>query len=184
MGQYRASTPLTNIGVTMSRRVTLNIPGLKHTFTIGEDGSVTNETNGKTLKGTSISTHNRYVKIHLDKFYPLHRLVAIHFIPNPDNLPQVNHKDGDRMNNSVSNLEWCSSSDNVSHAYRTGLKTNHGEKNPFRKLTESEVKDIWALRHSGLTARQIKERLNLEVTISCIKLVRSGKAWASVTSRI
>lgn len=46
----------------------------------------------------------------------VHRLVAITFLPNPDELPDVNHKDGNKLNNSVENLEWCSKSDNARHA--------------------------------------------------------------------
>ena len=49
------------------------------------------------------------------KFYA-HRLVAIHFIPNPNNLPQVNHKDGDKFNNHIDNLEWVSRIENMCHA--------------------------------------------------------------------
>ena len=54
----------------------------------------------------------------------VHRLVAECFIPNPDNLPEINHKDGDKNNNSVDNLEWCNHSENLIHAYKTGLKAN------------------------------------------------------------
>lgn len=61
----------------------------------------------------------------------LHRLLAEYFIPNPDNLPQVNHKDGNKLNCSLDNLEWVSVQDNVIHAYKHDL-INHvrGKKHP------------------------------------------------------
>lgn len=52
----------------------------------------------------------------------VHILVATAFVPNPLNLPEVNHKDGNKLNNLPPNLEWCTRSDNLKHAYRTGLK--------------------------------------------------------------
>lgn len=56
------------------------------------------------------------------KHYYVHRLVAATFLDNPDNLPEVNHKDGNKQNNNVTNLEWCTRSGNKLHAYRIGLQ--------------------------------------------------------------
>lgn len=56
------------------------------------------------------------------KRYSIHRLVANTFIPNPKNKPQVNHIDGNKQNNNVDNLEWCTKSENQIHAVRNGLQ--------------------------------------------------------------
>lgn len=82
--------------------------------------------------------YNRFLKQKIDKYgYPciglfkdlkkyyttIHRLVAKTYIPNPNNLPQVNHIDGNKLNNHVSNLEWCSAKHNILHAYENKLNT-------------------------------------------------------------
>ena len=102
-------------------RVPLSIPF----FGITEDGRAMNlktqkwisiNDNGHGYKQISVTVKGkRYVRY-------IHRLVAECFIPNPENLPQVNHLDGNKANNSADNLEWVSISENLKHAYRTGLK--------------------------------------------------------------
>lgn len=66
------------------------------------------------------------------KNYYIHRLVAELFIPNPNNLPQVNHKDGNKLNNSVDNLEWCTCKENILHGIKNGLKI-------YKKGTQSAM---------------------------------------------
>lgn len=69
--------------------------------------------------------HRLRVTIEREKMnYKIHREVAKAFIPNPDNLPQVNHKDGNKSNNAVDNLEWISNRDNAHHAIENGLWEN------------------------------------------------------------
>ena len=88
---------------------------------------------------------NKYLVVDLHKnktgkTISVHRIVAEAFIPNPDNLPCVNHKDGNKFNNCVDNLEWCTYSENNYHACRTGLKNiPRGIKNKCSKLTYDDV---------------------------------------------
>ena len=100
-------------------KVRLNIPNLRDEYTIDTNGIVYNVTRNKYLKGTKITKNNRYSKIHLDKFYPLHKLVAEHFVPNPNDYSEVNHIDGNRHNNCADNLEWCTHRENIHHCYLT-----------------------------------------------------------------
>lgn len=72
----------------------------------------------------------------------VHRLLAEHFIPNPENKPYVNHIDGNPSNNTLDNLEWVTHLENMQHAVRTGLTNNKGANHPRAKLTDQEVLEI------------------------------------------
>lgn len=80
----------------------------------------------------------------------VHRLVAIAFLPNPEGLPQVNHIDGDKLNNRADNLEWCTGKENCQHAVAEALyQTWRGEQTVMAKLTELDVSNIRSRWASG-----------------------------------
>lgn len=87
-----------------------------------------------------------------NKTCKVHRLVAKAFVPNPDNKKCVNHIDGNKENNEVSNLEWVTKGENNKHAFDTGLSSmDHltGEKHPNSKLTKDDVRAIRILYKRG-----------------------------------
>ena len=91
-------------------------------FNVDTNGNIYNK-NGEVAK-QHISSSG-YQCITSDKCYLIHRVVATAFIPNPDNKPQVNHKDGNKLNNNINNLEWMTKSENEIHSVRIlGNKRN------------------------------------------------------------
>ena len=106
-----------------------NYEGLYQVSSFGNIKSFKRHKEGRLLKPGKYS--NGYLFVHLcnesgvKTSHSTHRLVAEAFIPNPNNLPQVNHKNGIKTCNEVWNLEWCTASDNMRHTVNTGLVKNH-----------------------------------------------------------
>lgn len=124
---------------------------------------------------TSLSSHSNKIN------YSIHRLVAEHFIDNNQNLEQVNHIDGNKENNAVTNLEWCTSAGNMKHAHRTGLiHYSNGEKHQWSKLTEKDVIKIMELvKDKTLTQKQIGEMFG--ISHSVISRIKNGTRWGRFT---
>lgn len=92
--------------------------------------------------------------------HSIHRLVATAFIPNPEKLPQLNHKDGNKLNNFMGNLEWCSSKNNTHHAIKNGMRetvvaSRRGEKSNWAKYDKHQIMSMRALYKAGHTQKQI-----------------------------
>ena len=108
----------------------------------------------------------------------VHRLVAEVFIPNPENKSQVNHIDGNKSNNHVTNLEWVTPAENMQHAIDTGLRSI-GADITHSKLTEEDVIEIINLFDNGIIDSEIAKEFN--VTAGVISSIRFGKTWKHVT---
>lgn len=132
---------------------------------------------GKFLVGTKLSTKG-YPRINIGKrTYSVHRLVAKYFLPNYHNLPQVNHIDGNKLNNAVSNLEWVSNQENRDHALRLGLHAV-GEDYKSAVFKEQDIRDIRFLSTLGISQARISRIYNCgQQTVS--KVVRR-ETWKHV----
>jgi len=108
----------------------------------------------------------------------INRLIAETFIKNPNNYPQVNHKIPIKTINFACNLEWCTCSMNLKHAYKNGLASRKGEKHNLSKLTEKQVIEIKARLLQGCKCADIAKQYGVNpVTISSIK---TGRTWSHI----
>ena len=131
-------------------------------YIVFEDGRVF-----KKLNPPVSSSGYKFVRIG-KKSYPLHRVIALTFIPNPENKPEVNHIDGNKQNNAVSNLEWATRKENAQHAAKHGLLRPRKRKLPlisknFRRLREQ----------AGLSQKQLADLLGIDQ--SAVSLWEQGK---------
>jgi len=139
--------------------------------------------------------YNRFLRLSKDKDGYLelktssdrikaHRLVAELFIPNPLNLPMVNHKDGVKNNNDINNLEWVDNSLNMCHAYSTGLMPI-GENNVHSILTEKEVltiKSTYVYRHNKFGCSGLAIQYN--VAEQTIRDIIKNRTWKHLVDSI
>lgn len=125
--------------------------------------------------GTSTSTYLRIglCKNGVKSQHSVHRLVAMAFLPNPENKPQVNHKEKPKTDNRVSNLEWATRPEDDAHKTANGWDTP-GAKNGMAKLTEAQVIEIRNLRKQGWPLQELATRYGVDQSnISAIVLRKS-----------
>lgn len=113
-------------------------------YLIYDDGNVFNTNTNKMLSGSIGENGYKYYRLsknNVKKMFYAHRLVAEAFLENPNNLPVVNHKDGNKLNNNLNNLEWVSYSDNIKHFHKEIKKSKQNIKQ--EKYKNDLLNEIW-----------------------------------------
>lgn len=161
--------------------------GFEGIYSISDFGRLKRISSWKNIKaGTILNTYrgeNMYRSTTLRKDNKsntvlIHRLVAIHFIPNPNNKPCVNHIDGDKSNANKSNLDWVTYSENHSHAYNIGLRVKPPVGN-LSKLTWDQVKEMRLMRD------HLHERISKKYKIGLNQVIKilNNKQWVVIAGK-
>lgn len=165
----------------MEKRIHDFLPNIKDLYTIDDNGYIYSDNIGKMRTRNKGNTEYQIINfMTIDgkkKTYRVHRLVMMAFRPikNMEKF-EVNHKDGDKKNNNLENLEWCTSSENQIHAIKHGLqKIRRGEESNFSKLKKDNIKEIFSLRNKGYTQKEIAEKFNC--SSSNISYILNKKTW-------
>lgn len=168
------------MNLSLSNEICKNIDGYVGLYKISNLGRVQNISTGRRFI-MSAPVSCGYYRVGLTKrgvqnYFLVHRLIALAFIPNPKNKPCINHIDGNKLNNSINNLEWCTYAENNQHAYDIGLNVKlDGEKNHNSKLTKEKIKEI---RKSNLSNEELSEMYLVNKSTIC--KIKNGKAWKHI----
>ena len=154
-------------------------------YLVSNQGRVKNAQTGRILSpyatGKGYRNNKGYMSIRIKgKAKKVHRLVAEAFLPNPESLPQVNHKDGNTYNNCADNLEWCTAKDNVAHSVIMGLHAV-GENVKNSKLTAEtvlKIRDLYKRGDSEYGVKPLARRYG--VSHATIRNIVNEKKWRHV----
>ena len=149
-----------------------------HKYSVDTNGVVVNETTGHILQGR---IKNGYHLVCINqKYHPIHRFVAIAFLDRDAGRPYVNHKDGNKSNNLVDNLEWCTHQENMAHAVRTDLWVKKiGVEHGRCKTSETEVRKVCEFLERGKDWRYIKYLVTM--TRNTYLNIRRRATWKHIS---
>lgn len=158
-----------------------DIKGFRELYQVSNLGRIRRKDTLKVLKPLTISKGYKGVRLYKTTekatTKKIHRLVAEYFIDNPLDLPQVNHKDGNKSNNKVDNLEWCSNEYNMNHAIVNSL-IKWGEERFNSKCTESSLLLLQDLINCGFTIKQLS--IVYGINKNCMKEIVKGRTYKNL----
>ena len=166
--------------------------GVETDYEVSDTGFIHSKITDKILAPET--TKNGYMRVNLhvndelgnriQKKFSLHRLVAKAFVKNPDpeNKTQVNHKDGNKLNNAAYNLEWATPSENIQHAHDTKLIViGRGKEAPYVKNSEEKIRKVCELLETGkYTHKEISKITGVKTHV--IESIKERHCWLDISS--
>lgn len=178
--------------INLDGEVWKDIIGYEGFYMVSNFGRVKSLYRQYKTKSCLVTTYERLMKLGINDYYifktastgvlktiTVHRAIAQCFIPNPDNKPCVNHIDGNKLNNSIENLEWVTFKENTVHGVENGLIKICGENCHFAKLTEKQVIEIYISKEPTRDLA-IRYMVNDET----IRKIKTGVNWKRITKNI
>ena len=164
---------------------TIIIDGIVTNYEVSNIGEVRNKTTKKILSQYIDKDGYRHATIIVDgkQYHPgVHRFVAIAFISNPENKPEVNHKNGVKYINVVDNLEWVTTSENVKHAFDTGLKSSIlGSANSLSHYTDKQIHKVCKMLEKGISNKKISDKTGVDRKY--ITDIKKGRRWKHISKK-
>jgi hypothetical protein len=160
-------------------------PVFPENYIVSNYGTIITKKTGKIRKNCFDKDGYYYVRLFNKgkvKYMLVHRLVALAFIPNDnENNNIVNHKDGNKINNYIENLEWCDVRYNTIHSYSLGLQISlKGEKHGRSKYKEKDIIKVCDfLQNTYLSYEEIEKLTG--IPIRTIASIKSGENWTSIS---
>ena len=159
--------------------------GIATNYDVSNIGEVRNRTTGRILSQYTDKDGYKHATISVEgkQYHPgVHRFVAEAFIPNPDNKPEVNHLNGVKYINVVDNLEWATSSENVKHAFDTGLKSSIlGSNNILSHYTDKQIHQVCKMLEQGISNKKISDKTGVDRKY--ITDIKKGRRWRHISKK-
>lgn len=159
------------------------VDGITTNYEVSNTGEVRNASTGKILSQYTDRDGYKHATVLVDgrQYHPgVHRFVAEAFIPNPENKPEVNHKNGVKYINVVYNLEWVTTAENVQHAFDTGLKSPIlGSNNVLSHYTDKQIKKVCKLLEKGISNKKIAKQTGVDRKY--ITDIKKGRRWKHIS---
>lgn len=160
------------------------VKNYENLYEVSSFGNIRNKKRKTILKPTLSKFNYLFVKLSKDnktKNFLNHRLVALSFLENINNLPQVNHIDGNKLNNNISNLEWCTASYNIRHAIKLGIMspsyhTRKDKSSIGKKINRDIANIIREAYNSGSTTLDVLAK-KYNITKQTVSLIILNKIW-------